>query len=359
MSSGSALVDSTIEDASIVTHDVDASEASEIAAAEGKASKEVAMISLGMIVKSEVSLRDTQRNKEEYQFLCSSIRKLGVLNSILVRELPDGRYGLIDGLQRFSASIDVGKATIPARIVNMSDAEILEAQLITNVVRVVTKPAEQSKHLLRILARNPMMTKDELAERVSQSNTWVEQRLALNKLLPAIQELVDNKKINLSNAFALSMIPEEEQAEHVDSAISERPATFITRMKQRRKEIRDAKNSGKDAGPAEFKPQPHVRKTGELKEVFEYVIGDKEGTPPFVPILKKDAGIEYTGEVKEAIKAFLAWILNYDSESQQKQIEQNELRKQKSAQKREELKAEKEAKKREQDAVDAADITKW
>ena len=231
-------------DAATAERSVDAMEKEEIAAAQEKAGSNVRVIPLGMIERSEISLRDVDRQREEYQLLVNSIRERGVLQPILVREL-DGlgvtKYGLIDGLQRFSASTDAGKESIPAFVVNMNDGELLEAQIITNATRVVTKPAEYSRHLLRILSRNPFMTVTQLAQKVCQSKTWVEQRLSLNKLQDGIQELVDAGKIHLTNAYALSKLPEEEQAEHVDAAQTEQPQTFVPRMKARVKDIRDAK----------------------------------------------------------------------------------------------------------------------
>lgn len=355
----STVVDKALEQSQAVEtaplHDVSAEEAAEIQAASDKASVDVAMIPLGLIEKSDVALRDVDRQSEAYQLLVNSIRQKGVLNSILVREIPSGgvmKYGLIDGLQRFSASLDAGKETIPARVVNMDDAELLDVQIITNANRVITKHAQYAAHLLRILSRNPFMTVAQLAEKICQSKTWVEQRLSLNKLTEPIQAMVDEGKIHLTNAYALSKLPPEEQPTHVDAAIDESPKTFVPRMKARVKEIADAKKTGKDAKPAEFQPTQHLQKVGDVKDEFAALV-EGQGDSKIAALLARDK----VTDPKAAAGLAIAWVLNFDKDSQQAQREAAAARKKESDEAKERRKKEREDQKRKDAAEAAADIT--
>ena len=352
MSVGEALINDPALELDNTKDDFEKEEINQAAAL----ATEVKMVPLVDIVKSEVALRDVQRQTESYQLLVNSIKSRGVLNSILVRklELPGGitRYSLIDGLQRFNAAGDAGITHIPARIVEMDDAEVLEAQIITNMNRVLTRPADLSKHLLRILMRNPFMTLDQLAERVCQSRTWIEQRLSLNKLLPDIQKLVNEEKIHLTNAYALSKIPAEEQAEHVQASMEESPKTFVPRMKDRVKAIKDAKHSGKDAGKAEFQPAMHVQKVGILKDEYKALI-EGEGESQIKVLIAKN---KITDPV-DAAKVAVAWVLSYDEESKAKQIERHRVMEEQRKEKSARLREEKERLKSEESAQKAADIT--
>jgi ParB/RepB/Spo0J family partition protein len=333
----------------IVRTDVDEAEKAEIAAATAVAST-TKRIPLNLIEVSDVSLRGVHRNTEAFQQLVQSIRSRGVYNSILVRELqrPTGIvYGLIDGLQRYTGSLEAGCADIPANIVAMSDAEMLEAQIITNTVHIETRPADLSKHLLRMLARDPLLTTKSLAEKLCKSETWVNQRLSLSKLLPNIQLLVNDGQINLVNAYILSKIPQDEQATHVDAAMLESPLAFVPRMKERIAELKKASQTGTDAGPAGFVPQPHLRKLGELKAALS--------DPSAVLSQATAAGID---NVKSAIEFALAWALSYDPQSKQAAIVANQIREEKRAAKAELLKKEKEARKQDRAATEAADLTK-
>lgn len=359
-STGAAVVDEALEsDPALQEREVDETEKQEIEAASQKAGS-VEMVPIALIEKSEVALRSVNRQTEDFQNLVRSIKQRGVLNSILVRKVvgPGGvvKYGLIDGLQRFTAAGDAGLIEIPARVVEMSDAEMLEAQIITNMNRIQTKPAELSKHLLRMLARNPLMTVAELAEKVCQSKTWIEQRLSLTKLKPEIQQLVNESQIHLTNAYALSKIPEEEQADHVDAAMSESPKTFVPRMKARVKEIRDAKNQGKDSGKAEFRPTQHLQKVGDVKKEYAVLHGEEDGESALKACLEAN-GIKVAGDAEKAVKMTLAWLLHFDPEAQKEQKAAAERRAKKKEEEKARLKKEREAEKERKAAEKAADIT--
>lgn len=334
----------------------------ELMASDGAQAQEVAafvaksrpgLIPTSQIRKSDVALRGVQRQTEKYLLLLDSVKKKGVLNSITVREQLDPTtgtkfYGLIDGLQRYTAACDAGLPEIPANVVTMDDAEVLEAQLVTNLNRIETKPADVSKHLLRILSRNPFMTKSQLAERVSQSLTWVEQRLGLADLRKEIQELVNTGKIHLTNAYALSKIDESEQMSHVEAAMSESPKTFVPRMKQRVKELRDAAKSGADSSTVGFQPVQYMQKVGDVKKELE------EGCPIGKVLLKKH---NVTDPV-EAFKLAVEWLLHFDPDSKEEQRRDYDAKAKKREEEKERLKAEREAKKQADAAATAESINK-
>lgn len=305
------------------------------------------VIPLGLIRKSDVALRDVQRQSENYMLLLASVKRLGVLNSITVREQVDPitkqkYYGLIDGLQRFTAATDAGLKEIPCNIVKMDDAEVLEAQLIGNLQRIQTKPAEVSKHLVRILSRNPLMTKQQLCERVCQSATWVDQRLSLINLEDGIKELVNNGQINLVNAYALSQHDPEEQKLHVEAAMTEPSKTFVPRMKQRKKEIKEARKKGADATVAEFTPVQHMQKTQDVKAELA------NGCPIGETLLNR-AGLT-TPEAKKAWDLAIAWVLHFDEESQAEQRREYDRKKAERDAEKERVKQERERQKQEKAA---------
>lgn len=352
---GAALVEQglDVDDSTIVTQEAPANEPDDVASFRARATR-VEEIPITLIQKSEVALRGAQTNTERFQLLLNSIRKRGVLNSILVceRKGPHGQvtYGLIDGLQRLTAATTAGLTHIPAKVVDMDESEILEAQIITNLNRIETKPAELSKHLLRMLARNPFMTKQQLAERTCQSLKWVEERLSLDNLLPDIQKLVDSGKIHLSNAYALSKIPQEEQTQHVDSAISESIKTFVPRMKARVKEIREAKKAGRDASPVTFQPQQYMQKVGDVKAELndnDLAVGRQ---------LIEKYGVSTP---LDAWKLCINWMLHFDSDSQTQQKLDYEAREKKKAEEKERKKKEAEARKQQAAAEAAASLEKW
>jgi len=308
----------------------------EVAAFQSRA-KHLLEVPMALVRKSDIALRGVNRKNEEFMNIVESVRRKGVLIPVLMRELRDPSngtltYSLIDGLQRYTASLDCGLTTIPAHVVEMDDAEALEAQIMTNANRVITKPAEYAKHLLRMLTRDPFMTMKTLATKVSQSESWVLQRLSLDKLLPKIQELVDNDKIGLTNAYALAKLPEDEQGLHVDAAMTEAPQTFVPRMKSRAKEIKEANKAGKDVNAPEFQPVQYMQKPADVKAELK--------SPSIGTHLLAKNGL--TGaDAQSAWTLALNWVMHFDEDSKAEQQRNFETKKAKKDAEKAKLKEEK------------------
>ena len=67
--------------------------------------------------------------------LAQSIAATGVVQPVVVRELPGGRYQLIMGERRWRASQAAGKATIPAIVRQVSDEQAMEMTIVENLQR--------------------------------------------------------------------------------------------------------------------------------------------------------------------------------------------------------------------------------
>ncbi len=262
-------------------------------------------IPLRQIRESKIALRDVDKDDEKYIHLVDSVRKDGVMNAIVVREMgkEDGEmiYSLIDGLQRFTASCDAGRETIPANIIKKTDGEVLEAQIIANIQRIDTKPYQYSDQLQKVLSANPMMTLAQLAGRLSVSSDWLDNRLGLTKLTPDIGKLVDEGNIPLSNAYVLAKLPPEEQPNWVERAITQQPVEFAQPVNARVKELKDAKREGRSPKGEEFVAVAHCQKLADLKAELE--------TP--------NALVALIGQIKpknplEAAQLTLKWVLHLD-----------------------------------------------
>lgn len=232
------------------------------------------VIPIDDIRENPVALRSVNRTSESYLGLVDSIRQEGVLNAITVREATDTETGqsflmLIDGLHRFMAAQDAGLDAIPANVLDKTDAEVLATQVMANVHKVETRPVEYSRQLIRILSYDPLLTTAALAARLSKSPAWISERLGLLKLDDSIAEMVNEGKVNLSNAYALAKLPKEEQADFVDRAMTMSPQEFVPLANGRAKEIRDARRQGRDAADAEFVPIPRLQKLSVLREELE------------------------------------------------------------------------------------------
>jgi uncharacterized membrane protein YukC len=125
--------------------------------------------------------------------------------------------------------------------------------------------------------------------------------------------------------------------------MTESPKTFVPRMKQRAKEIRDARKQGKDATQAGFTPVQHLQKVGDIKKELE------GGLPTISALLKE---YQLPAEALEGAKVALLWILHFDKISQEEQKREHERAKAEREAEKERIKAQRD-KEKQQKAVQA------
>ena len=295
---------------------------------------ELKYVPLSQIREPDEALRKVDRTREEYLGLVESVKLKGIMNPINVREVKDPEtgdvvYGLVDGLQRYSASKDAGLDAIPCHVTELEEGELIEAQIIANVHKIETRPVEYSKALIKVLEGNPMLTRTELANRLAKTTAWISERLGLLKLAEKVGDLVDEGKIGLSNAYALAKLPPEEQSDFVDRALTMSPQQFAPTVNARVKEIRAAKRKGRDVSPAEFQPVPMLRGRADL-------VAEMEKPQIGLSLVK-------TNKLTTAHEGFcmaVKWALNLDPVSCEQQRAKDDERKAENARQKEKMKAE-------------------
>lgn len=285
-------------------------EAQKVAGYENAAGK-LAGINVADVSLPEYALREAQADSPEFLRLKDDIGKKGLLFPILVKELPTStadspKYGLIDGLQRFTIAKMLGWTTIPAMVLDLDEAEIAETQIIANAVRVTTTPAQFSTQLRRILNSNPSLTRDELAKRLSMSVSWLDDRLSLNNLTEKAAKLVDEGRIQLSKAFALSKLPKQNQDDFLEEGCVDSYPEFSGKIEARLKEIRAANRAGQKVGEREFVAVPHMRKLSELEPIVK---GEDTTTIDLI--------INQTNpqSIREAVQKALEWCVQLDPQT--------------------------------------------
>lgn len=311
-------------------------------------SSELKTVPIEQVRVNKVKLREVDRTSEDYLGLVDSIKINGFSGAITARPRTDGDsgedyYEVIDGLHRLTAAKDAGITEIHLCIQDLSDEEVLVAQVLANAHKVETKPADYARQLRRIMGLNQLMTEAELASKLGKSPQWIKSILGLNKIEDEkIRQLVNSGKIKLMNAYALAKLPAEEQAAWVDRAMTQSPKEFCPQADARAKEIKDEGRKGKKAGEESFEPRSRLRK---LKDI-QAAAADRNFASKMVS----------ANQVTDPTDAFLLgvnWCQSLDPQSQQKQVEENERRKAKREAEKEARKKEREAKKvKEQELLD-------
>jgi len=144
--------------------------------------------------------------------LAASIRSQGVLSPLLVRPLTENGFEIVAGARRYRAAQMAEVATVPVRIVNLSDAEALAAQLVENLIRAEIHPMEEAEGFARLLAlEEPKYSIEQLGARVGKSAAFIASRLKLVDLVPAAVDAFYANEIGVGHALLLAKLPADQQ----------------------------------------------------------------------------------------------------------------------------------------------------
>ena len=130
-------------------------------------------------------------NEEALQELAHSIREIGIIQPITLRQIAENRFQIIAGERRWRASQIAGLKTIPAYIRTIEDESVMEMALVENIQREDLNPIEISlayEHLME----GKDMTQEKVAERVGKSRANVTNYLRLLKLPAQVQMALQN-----------------------------------------------------------------------------------------------------------------------------------------------------------------------
>ncbi|MBD3251736.1 ParB/RepB/Spo0J family partition protein [Candidatus Uhrbacteria bacterium] len=150
--------------------------------------------------------------------LVSSIQEHGVVEPLIVTELPQGQYELIAGERRLRASKIAGLDTVPAVVRTASEQDKLEIALIENIQRHDLNPIEEAIAYKRLMDEFGM-TQDEVGKRVGKSRPQVANLVRLLQLPEEIQQALMDRKISASNARTLLSLSTDEERMHLLNAM--------------------------------------------------------------------------------------------------------------------------------------------
>ncbi len=134
--------------------------------------------------------------------LADSIREIGIVQPITLRDMGDGTYTIIAGERRWRASQLAGLTAIPAYIRTVDDENMMEMALVENIQREDLNSLEIAlayQHLMEQYG----LTQERLSEKVGKNRATVTNYLRLLKLPATIQMALKNREIDMAHARAI------------------------------------------------------------------------------------------------------------------------------------------------------------
>jgi ParB family chromosome partitioning protein len=178
-------------------------------------------------------------DEQAMEELASSIRKLGIVQPLTVRETGTGRYQLIAGERRLRAAKLAGLTHVPAYIRTADDQAMLELALVENIQREDLDAVEVAISFQRLI-EECRLTQEQLSERVGKQRSTVANYLRLLKLPAEIQLGIRNKHVSMGHARTLVNIedPKKQIAVYykvIDGELSVRQTEELVRHLQTEK----------------------------------------------------------------------------------------------------------------------------
>jgi len=178
-------------------------------------------------------------DEQAMEELASSIRKLGIVQPLTVRESGTGRYQLIAGERRLRAAKLAGLTHVPAYIRTADDQAMLELALVENIQREDLDAVEVAISFQRLI-EECRLTQEQLSERVGKQRSTVANYLRLLKLPAEIQLGIRNKHLSMGHARTLVNIedPKKQIAVYykvIDGELSVRQTEELVRHLQTEK----------------------------------------------------------------------------------------------------------------------------
>ena len=157
-------------------------------------------------------------DEEAMAELVHSIREVGLLQPVVVRETAPGRYELVVGERRWRATRLAGRDTIPAIVRSTSDDDLLRNALLENLHRASLNPLEEAAAYGQLLD-DFACTHEQLAERLGRSRSQVTNTVRLLRLPPAVQRRVAAGVLSAGHARALLALDDSAEQERLAARV--------------------------------------------------------------------------------------------------------------------------------------------
>jgi ParB family chromosome partitioning protein len=141
-------------------------------------------------------------DEEALNELAVSIKAIGLVQPITVREVGEGRYEIIAGERRYRAARMAGLTTIPAYIRKVEERAVHEMALVENIQRENLNPIEEALGYQRLIDECDL-TQEALSERVGKNRVSIANHLRLLRLPATVQLALKERAITMGHAKAL------------------------------------------------------------------------------------------------------------------------------------------------------------
>jgi len=148
-------------------------------------------------------------NKDKLKELAQSIRENGVLEPLLVRPRDNGRFEIVAGWRRWTASKDAKLTNLLCYVKNMTDEEAAYAGAIENLQREDLDPVDEAAEFARLLGDGK--SAKAVAQRLGKEPQYVIRRVPLSNLIEEAAEDLRAGRIYMGHALEIALLLPDDQ----------------------------------------------------------------------------------------------------------------------------------------------------
>ena len=169
--------------------------------------------------------------------LVDSIRKVGLLQPIVVRMNTGGHFEIVSGCRRYTACRSLGWKKIRCIIIEVTEKEAFEISLVENLQRTSLEPLEEARAFKKYVLDIGWGGITELAARIGRSHSYIVKHMTLLDLPPDVISLISNQQLNASTAQELFPIKNHSRKSEIarmiiDKKMSSKDARSLVMMAQ-------------------------------------------------------------------------------------------------------------------------------
>jgi ParB family chromosome partitioning protein len=154
------------------------------------------------LIRPNPSQPRTQFDPASISSLAASIADAGIVQPLIVRPLPNGRYELIAGERRWRAAREAGIQAVPAIVRDEAEAGRLQTALIENMAREDLNPIDEAR-ACAALVEDLGLSKEELARRLGRSRSAISNLIRLLDLPDEVLDLLASGELSEGHGRAI------------------------------------------------------------------------------------------------------------------------------------------------------------
>ncbi len=209
-------------------------------------------------------------DEEALNGLANSIREIGIIQPITLRQIDDNKFQIIAGERRWRASQIAGLKAIPAYIRTIDDDNVMEMALIENIQREDLNAIEIALAYEQLVT-NSGMTQEKISERVGKSRAAIANYLRLLNLPAQVQLALRSKEIDMGHARALLAVDSPSLQVKLFKEIQKNGYSVrkVEEMVKQLKNGEDVVSGNRKITPKQRLPEEMVKMKQELSDLFK------------------------------------------------------------------------------------------